>query len=229
MENYFEGERKDYFALKYCDQCYEILEGGFDGTCPVCGQKTAALNINKRLKFDGSIEKKDRNALKKAAAIAGAASVIHLGYSLIALLMLTGVIDGVLKKFAEDIPAFANGLGILIAAAFVLLSLVGITLSIGVLADMDYSVIALMWFLEKLAPSVIISVNLVSLGLYIYAFVYLDKLNARLGSDKLQIARMRNVHKAQNPVDKGDVWYCDNCGFINGNLDNECKSCGKYK
>ncbi|MDE7360339.1 MAG: hypothetical protein K2N38_00215 [Oscillospiraceae bacterium] len=82
----------NYLAKKYCGQCFELLDDDFDGTCGACGQKTAALNINKRLKFDSAIDERDRNVPKKAAMTFGAACLIHLVYSVVLLLMLTGLV-----------------------------------------------------------------------------------------------------------------------------------------
>lgn len=82
----------NYLAKKYCGQCFEPLDDDFDGTCEACGQKTAALNINKRLKFDSAIDKRDRNVPKKAAMTFGAACLIQLVYSVVLLLILAGLV-----------------------------------------------------------------------------------------------------------------------------------------
>ena len=79
---------QNYFEVKYCALCFEPLDDDFDGTCPVCGQKTTALNISERLKLDETVDEKYKNAPKKAAAIFGAASVIQL--VLIIILLIAG-------------------------------------------------------------------------------------------------------------------------------------------
>lgn len=225
MENKWE-----LFSQKYCAQCHEILDWRFkNGVCPVCGQKTTALNINKLFKFDDSIEKKDRSALVKAAVMIGAASLIQLAYSIIALLMFTGVMGGALGELARSLPEPIEGVNIAISAAFILFSAVGMALSAGMLADADRSVSLAMFFLEKLAPASVISLNLVSLGLYSCTFFYLNNLHKRLGNDKRQLARQINVYNAKNPLGSDETWCCKYCGYVNCKRDSECKSCGKYK
>lgn len=225
MENKWE-----LFSQKYCAQCYEVLDWRFkNGVCPVCGQKTTALNINKRLKFDNSLDKKDRSALIKAAAMMGAASLIQLVYSIAALLAFTGVLGGALGEFARSLPESVEGVNIALSAAFILLSAVGTALSAGILADVDRSVSLAMLFLENLAPAVVISLNLASLGLYIYTVSYLSKLHERLSGDKMQLARQINVYKAKNPLGSENTWCCKHCGYVNSKRDSECKSCGKYR
>ena len=91
-------ERQDFLVPKYCAACFEPLDGEFDGVCTVCGQKTAAININKRLKLDETVDKEYRNAPKKAAAIFGAAGIIQLVYSLILLFILLGLINDPFKS-----------------------------------------------------------------------------------------------------------------------------------
>lgn len=222
--------KPDYFFEKYCAQCYKVLDWRFkNGVCPVCGQKTSALNINQRLKFDKSIEKKDRCALIKAAAMMGIASLLQLAYSIIALLAFTGVIGGSLGELAASLPEGFEGLNTALSAAFILLSAAGAALSAGILADADRSVSLSMRFLEKIAPAVVISLNLASLGLYIGTYFYLDKLHKCLGCDKLQLARQINVYNAKNPLGSENTWCCKYCGYINSKRDNECKSCGKNK
>ena len=69
---------RNYFEVKYCALCFEPLDDDFDGTCPVCGQKTTALNINKRLKLDKAVDEKYRNAPKKSAAILARRALFRL-------------------------------------------------------------------------------------------------------------------------------------------------------
>lgn len=82
-----------YFNLKYCALCFEPLEEGFSGTCPVCGQKTTAINFSERLKKDGTISKKDKNAPKIAAVLLMIACVLEIVYCIVAM----GFTSGTLK------------------------------------------------------------------------------------------------------------------------------------
>lgn len=76
------------FEVKYCALCFEPLDDDFDGVCPVCGQKTTALNVLKRLKLDGSVDKKSRTAPRFAALLAALGFVLQLAY-VIGLLLLS--------------------------------------------------------------------------------------------------------------------------------------------
>ncbi len=81
----------NYLGKKYCGQCFEPLEENFDGTCSACGQKTAALNVLKRLKFDSSVDKKSRTIPKFAALLSALAFVIQLVYAAVVLLLSLNV------------------------------------------------------------------------------------------------------------------------------------------
>lgn len=81
----------NYLAKKYCALCYEPLDDDFDGTCGSCGQKTTALNINERLKFDSSVDKKLRTAPKFAAVLSAIAFAVQLVYAVVVLLFSLNV------------------------------------------------------------------------------------------------------------------------------------------
>ncbi len=81
----------NYLAKKYCALCYEPLDDNFDGTCGACGQKTTALNVLKRLKFDGTVDKKSRTTPKFAALLSSAAFAVQLVYAVIVLLLSLNV------------------------------------------------------------------------------------------------------------------------------------------
>lgn len=81
----------NYLAKKYCALCFEPLDDDFDGTCGSCGQKTTALNINERLKFDSSVDKKSRTAPKFAAVLSTIAFAAQLVYAVVVLLFSLNV------------------------------------------------------------------------------------------------------------------------------------------
>lgn len=81
----------NYLAKKYCALCFEPLDNDFDGTCGACGQKTTALNVLKRLKFDSSVDKKSRTAPKFAALLSTLAFAVQLVYAVIVLLFSLNV------------------------------------------------------------------------------------------------------------------------------------------
>lgn len=85
------GEEINYLAKKYCALCFEPLDNDFDGTCGACGQKTTALNVLKRLKFDSSVDKKSRTAPKFAALLSTLAFAVQLVYAVIVLLFSLNV------------------------------------------------------------------------------------------------------------------------------------------
>ena len=81
----------NYLAKKYCALCYEPLDDNFDGTCSACGQKTTALNVLKRLRFDSSVDKKSRTTPKFAAVLSVLAFAGQLVYAVIVLLLSLNV------------------------------------------------------------------------------------------------------------------------------------------
>lgn len=87
------GEDINYLAKKYCALCFEPLDDDFCGVCQTCGQKTTALNLIKRLRFDNSLDKKSRTTPKFAALISTLAFVVQLAYSVIMLLFALDVLS----------------------------------------------------------------------------------------------------------------------------------------
>lgn len=85
------GDETNYLAKKYCALCFEPLDDDFDGTCGACEQKTTALNVLKRLRFDSSVDKKSRTAPKFAAVLSTIAFAVQLVYAVIVLLFSLNV------------------------------------------------------------------------------------------------------------------------------------------
>ena len=81
----------NYLEKKYCALCFEPLDDNFDGTCGACGQKTTALNVLKRLKLDGSVDKKSRTAPRFAVLLAALGFVLQLAYILGLLLLSANI------------------------------------------------------------------------------------------------------------------------------------------
>lgn len=85
------GNETNYLTKKYCSLCFEPLDDNFDGTCGACGQKTTALNVFKRLRFDRSVDKKSRTAPKFAAVLSTIAFAVQLVYAVVVLLFSLNV------------------------------------------------------------------------------------------------------------------------------------------
>ena len=81
----------NYLEKKYCALCFEPLDDNFDGTCGACGQKTTALDVLKRLKLDGSVDKKSRTAPRFAVLLSALGFVLQLAYIIVLLLLSANV------------------------------------------------------------------------------------------------------------------------------------------
>lgn len=81
----------NYLSKKYCALCFEPLDDDFDGMCGACGQKTTALNVFKRLKFDSSVDKKSRTTLRFATLLSTLGFSVQLVYAVIMLLLSLNV------------------------------------------------------------------------------------------------------------------------------------------
>lgn len=95
----------NYFGLKYCALCFEPLFDDFDGTCPVCGQKTTGINFSERLKRDSTVDEKDKSAPKTAVILIAFGFTLQLLYGIIAICWLSGAIKTSTKTFAEYVAS----------------------------------------------------------------------------------------------------------------------------
>ena len=304
-------EKGAYLVRKYCAVCFEPLDNDFDTVCPSCGQKTTAININKRLKLDETVDKKYRNAPNKTAAVFGAAAVIQLVYAVFAILIILGLMSkpssGVvsevssisfqrdesdpypeLSKYIEKarkydtyeefldscrplkyepkiytyawnvagltrqsnahkqelpkdpVPAkedstgstvlwFGGGFGILLFSFIIYVALLVIWYCIRALREKDKTLVTLWGMSEYALKTSIVTLNFISLGLYLWGIWYLDRMELVLGSGKMRASRHQKIYKARNPLGDTNEWCCEFCGYINEKRDSECKSCGKYR
>ncbi len=95
--------------------------------------------------------------------------------------------------------------------------------------EKDNSVGALMFCSSEFVKLFILTFNFFSVALLIYSTYQLAFFNERLGGGRLRHMRLWKIHRAKNPIGSAEEWCCKNCGYINGRLDSECRSCGKYK
>ncbi len=234
----------NYLAKKYCALCYEPLDDDFDGTCGSCGQKTTALNVLKRLKFDSSVDKKLRTTPKFAAVLstlafeeckplkyepdyyrgiwnnAGISRVIQNNQSQIPQDPLPAE-----KEDTTILDIFGTGFSIM----FIVLSLCGLAACVAVFLEFDGSVKALLFCSGEFSKLFVLTFNFFSVALMFFSVFQLSFLNEQLGGGRLRYSRLWKIYKAKNPIGSTDEWCCKNCGYINSRLDSECKSCGKYK
>lgn len=95
----------NYFGLKYCALCFEPLFDDFDGTCPVCGQKTTGINFSERLKRDSTVDEKDKSTPKTAVILIAFGFILQMLYGIIAICWLSGAIKNTTKTFEEYIAS----------------------------------------------------------------------------------------------------------------------------
>ena len=112
---------------------------------------------------------------------------------------------------------------------FIALSLCGLGVCAAVFLEKDGSVEALLWCSGEFVKLFVLTFNLFSVALMIFSAYQLLFFNERLGGGRLRYSRLWKIHRAKNPIGSAEEWCCKNCGYINGRLDSECRSCGKYK
>lgn len=124
---------------------------------------------------------------------------------------------------------FGGGLGIMFFALMILIALSAIWDCIGVFREKDKALINLWGMSEYALKSSGITLNFISLGLYIWGICCLEKMELVLGSSKMRASRHQKIYRAKHPLGDTNEWCCEFCGYINDKRDSECKSCGKYR
>lgn len=124
---------------------------------------------------------------------------------------------------------FGGGFGILFFAFIILVALSVIWYGIKVLREKDNSLISLWGMSEFALKTSAVTLNFISLGLYLWGIWYLDRMELVLGSSTMRSMRHQKIYKAQNPLGDTNEWCCEFCGYINEKRDSECRSCGKYR
>lgn len=92
---------RNYFEVKYCALCFEPLDD-FGGTCPMCEQKTTALNFSERLNRDHTISEKDRSAPRFAAILITIGCVLQILYGTVAIFWTAGIIKDPYKSSGNN-------------------------------------------------------------------------------------------------------------------------------
>ncbi|MDE6032274.1 MAG: hypothetical protein K2G32_11695 [Oscillospiraceae bacterium] len=203
----------------FCSVCYFPVRSN-EKICPHCQRKTTPLNIIKRVRCDNSLPAKARGIFRTYAVLNIIAASFQFIYCITAIIVLA---------LMRDVPLYVNVVGIILFSVFDIGAIIWLWLGVRVFSERDSSFESMNLFFGIYAFGVLFSLNVVSAALYMIASYTVD---TTLEPIIKETHVPKEIYIKRKMIENGiasEDWICDNCGYINKNMDFECKSCGKYK